>query len=49
MSRIADAFGVLMVVVLVTTLVLPKRQTPAVITSGGTALSNIIKASLGQA
>jgi hypothetical protein len=41
---IATIFGV----VTVTTLVLPGRQTPAVIRESGSALSSVIKASLGQ-
>jgi len=41
---IATVFGV----VLVTTLVLPGRQTPAVLREGGGALAKIINATLGR-
>lgn len=48
----ADAFftllGTIVLVALATTLVLPGRQTPAVIKAGGNAFSGSLKAALGK-
>jgi len=41
---VATVFGV----VAITTLVLPGRQTPAVVREGGTAFARIINATLGR-
>lgn len=47
-DKVAGIIATIFGVVMVTTLVLPGRQTPAVIREGGTALSKVINASLGR-
>ncbi len=45
---IANIFGSLIAVAAITTLILPGRQTPAVINAAGNATSTAIKAAIGQ-
>lgn len=47
-DQIAAIIGTVFAVVMVTTLVLPGRQTPAVIRESGGALSKVINATLGR-
>lgn len=46
-NKIIDVFGSIVVLAIVTTLVLPGRQTPAVISAGGNAFSGAIRAGMG--
>jgi hypothetical protein len=48
MSRFFDILASIVVVTLVTTLVLPGRQTGAVITSGSSGFANVLKAAQGR-
>ena len=47
-ASLANVIGTIFGVALVTTLVLPGRQTPQVITAGGTAGAKLINASIGR-
>jgi hypothetical protein len=47
-DKVAGIVATIFGVVLVTTLVLPGRQTPAVVRESGTALSRVINATLGR-
>jgi hypothetical protein len=47
-SKFTDILGTVVIVALVTTLVLPKRQTPAIIKEGGNAFANVLKAAQGR-
>lgn len=47
-DKIAGIVGSALVVALVTTMVLPGRQTPGVIREGGTASAKIINALIGR-
>lgn len=47
-NRISNIAFSLVVVAGITALVLPKRQTPAVIASGGTAFAKVITAAQGR-
>lgn len=47
-SKFTDILGTIVLVALVTTLVLPKRQTAAVVKESGSAFANIIKAAQGR-
>lgn len=47
-DTVAAIIGTIFAVVMVTTLVLPGRQTPAVIREGGGALAKVINATLGR-
>ena len=46
-SKGVDVLGTIVVLAIITTLVLPKRQTPAVISAAGGAFSNAITAAMG--
>lgn len=48
MDKWANLGASFIVLLIVTTLVLPGRQSPAVITSGGNALAKLAKTGLGQ-
>lgn len=45
---IFSIFGSIVVLAIVTTLVLPGRQTPSVLTAGGNAFANSIRAAMGN-
>ena len=47
-DKFFNVLGSIVVLAIVTTLVLPGRQTPQVLTAGGNAFSGAIKAGLGQ-
>lgn len=47
-DKIVNIFGTIVVLAIVTTILLPGRQTPGVITAGGNAFSNAIKAAMGK-
>lgn len=47
-DRIMNVLGSIVVLAIITTLVLPGRQTPAVIKSAGDAFSGSIRAGLGN-
>lgn len=47
-DKVVNVLATLAIVALITTLVLPGRQTPAVIKSGFDGLSNLTRASIGQ-
>jgi len=47
-SKFTDILGTIVLVALVTTLVLPKRQTPQVIKESGNAFANVLKAAQGR-
>lgn len=47
-SRFFDIMASVVVVALVTTLVLPGRQTAGVISSGSTGFANVLKAAQGR-
>lgn len=46
-DKVVNVFGSIVVLAIVTTLVLPGRQTVGVISAGGTAFSDSIKAAMG--
>lgn len=48
MNRIADIAITVLLVALVTTLVLPGRQTPAVLKAGSEGFANIVSASIAK-
>lgn len=48
MNRMFDILASIVVVAGITTLILPGRQTPAVINAGGNAFSNALKAATGR-
>jgi hypothetical protein len=48
MNRLFDILASIVVVAGITTLVLPGRQSPAVINAGGNAFANALKAATGQ-
>lgn len=47
-DKIINVAGTIVVLAIITTLVLPGRQTPAVITAGATGFSNSLKAAMGR-
>ena len=47
-DKVVNIFGTIVVLAIVTTILLPGRQTPGVITAGGNAYSNAIKAAMGK-
>lgn len=47
-DKILAIFGTLAIAVVVTTLVLPGRQTPALITASGNAFANAARAAMGR-
>lgn len=47
-SKFVDVLLSIVTVGLVTTLILPGRQTPGVVREGGNALTNFLKASMGR-
>ena len=47
-DKVVNIFGTIVVLAIVTTIRLPGRQTPGVITAGGNAFSNAIKAAMGK-
>jgi len=47
-DKVVNVFGTIVVLAIVTTILLPGRQTPGVITAGGNAFSNAIKAAMGK-
>lgn len=47
-DKVVNVFGSIIVLAIVTTLVLPGRQTPAVISAGGGTLIGSIKAAMGN-
>ena len=47
-DNIVNIFGTIVVLAIVTTVLLPGRQTPAVLTAGGNAFSNALKAAMGR-
>lgn len=47
-SKVVDIFLSIVTVALVTTLILPGRQTPAVVREGGNAFSNALKSAMGR-
>ena len=47
-DNVVNIFGTIVVLAIVTTILLPGRQTPGVITAGGNAFSNAIKAAMGK-
>lgn len=47
-DKLFTVLGSIVVLAIVTTLVLPGRQTPAVFTAGGNAFSGAINAALGR-
>lgn len=47
-DKIINVAGTVVVLAIITTLVLPGRQTPAVITAGGNSFANTIKAAMGR-
>lgn len=48
MNRVFDILASIVVVAGITTLILPGRQTPAVISAGGNAFSGALKAAQGR-
>jgi hypothetical protein len=47
-DKVVNVFGSIIVLAIVTTLVLPGRQTPAVINAGGSTFIGSIKAAMGN-
>lgn len=47
-SKVVDIFLSIVTVALVTTLVLPGRQTPGIVREGGNAFSNVLKSATGR-
>ena len=47
-DKVVNIFGTIVVLAIVTTILLPGRQTPGVITAGGNAFSSAIKAAMGK-
>ena len=47
-DKVVNIFGTIVVLAIVTTILLPGRQTPGVITAGGNAFSNALKAAMGK-
>lgn len=47
-DKLVSVLGSIVVLAIITTLVLPGRQTPAVLSSAGSAFSGAIRAGLGQ-
>ena len=47
-DKVVNIFGTIVVLAIVTTILLPGRQTGTVITAGGNAFSNAIKAAMGR-
>lgn len=48
-DKIVNVFGTIVILAIVTTLVLPGRQTPAVINAAGSTFAGSIRAALGMA
>lgn len=47
-NKLIDVLGSIVVLAIVTTLVLPGRQTAAVVTAGGNAFSGSLRAAMGR-
>lgn len=47
-NKIVDIGGTIVILAIVTTLILPGRQTPAVLDSAGKAFSGAIKSAMGN-
>ncbi len=47
-DKVVNVFGTIVLLAIITTVLLPGRQTPGVITAGGNAFSNAIKAAMGR-
>lgn len=47
-DKVVNIFGTIVVLAIVTTILLPGRQTPGVINAGGNAFSGALKAAMGR-
>lgn len=47
-DKAVNIIGTIVVLAIVTTVLLPGRQTPQVLTAGGNAFSNAIKSAMGR-